>query len=219
MPVSSAYRCYVIEIESISFKEHKMNFKKIVLIGALLSAAASMCHAGLVAHWKLDESTGAVAADASAGATIDGDLIGSVGWGSGKAGNAAIFPGNSGDYIEFDSDALNLQGSLTLSLWAKYNGVTNYGIFAGIDSSGGTANDQFVLKTASASDGRIIFQVSGAGGASATLHSSDTFQNLSAMSDDGWIHLVGVYKAGEYARLYVDGTLMVEKNSNIPASL
>ena len=194
-----------------------MNFKKLFLIGSFCTALASASTAGLVAHWRLDETSGTVAADAS-GAGIDGELTGSIAWGAGKVGNAAVFPGVSGDYIEFDSDALNLQGSLTLSVWAKYNDITNYGIFAGIDSSGGTANDQFVLKTASSGDGRIIFQVTGEGGSSATLHSTDTFKNLSEASADGWIHLVGVYQAGEFARLYVDGSLMAE-NTNVPAQL
>ncbi|MHC4084287.1 MAG: LamG-like jellyroll fold domain-containing protein [Planctomycetota bacterium] len=74
---------------------------------------------GPIAHWKLDEGSGAVAYD-SAG-TNDGTLVNSPIWTTGQIGGALDFDGVD-DYVEVPDDTslrFSQYNSFTISLWSK----------------------------------------------------------------------------------------------------
>ena len=91
----------------------------LVVLTTLVSMAIGIgsADAGLVAHWKLNEGSGATAEDSMG--HNDGTLNGSPSWVPGKFGNAVNFSG-SADYVNIgDNSSLQTTGDLTISLWLK----------------------------------------------------------------------------------------------------
>ena len=72
---------------------------------------------GLISNWKLDESSGASAAD-SAG-TNTGTLTNGPAWTTGKIGGALSFD-SVDDYIDLGNPtSLQLTGAMTVSTWVN----------------------------------------------------------------------------------------------------
>src|SRR3989338_8603814 len=76
---------------------------------------------GLVSHWKLDETTGTIAAD-SAG-TSNGTLTNGPTWVTGKLNNALSFDGTN-DYVNLGTRKTTGLNEATLSMWIKPNTTT-----------------------------------------------------------------------------------------------
>ena len=73
---------------------------------------------GLVAQWKFDEGSGAVACDSSGNgntATLGNGPL----WTAGKVGNALYFDGVDDNLVVAASNSLNLSSSFTLSAWVN----------------------------------------------------------------------------------------------------
>jgi len=102
---------------------YKKSVFAIVLLLSLVAMPTAVFGDSLVAHWKLDESSGTTAADSS-GNGNPGTLYnwdgGDVSWLGGKIGNALNFDGVD-SYVQVDDDpAISFgTGSFTLSLWIK----------------------------------------------------------------------------------------------------
>ncbi|HOW71053.1 MAG TPA: chitobiase/beta-hexosaminidase C-terminal domain-containing protein [Phycisphaerae bacterium] len=76
---------------------------------------------GLVSWWRLDESSGDSASDATGnGNTVM--LVNGPTWTSGKIGNALSFDGTD-DYGSVDSFSTSLSGDMTMALWVKWTAV------------------------------------------------------------------------------------------------
>ncbi|UCE46613.1 MAG: LamG domain-containing protein, partial [Phycisphaerales bacterium] len=91
---------------------------------ALMLVAADSASAELVAHWRLDETSGTIAHDSS-GYGNDGTLNGSPRWVAGKIGGALHFDGSS-DYVQIPfSESLRVhnQGDFTNAAWFKFDAV------------------------------------------------------------------------------------------------
>lgn len=93
------------------------------------SASAEYCVPGdstscnsPVAEWKFDERSGSVVYDKS-GNGINGDLINTPTWTSGKFGGGLMFNGSS-SYVRVNNHALLNPSQLTISVWAKSNTAT-----------------------------------------------------------------------------------------------
>lgn len=72
-----------------------------------------------VGWWKLDETTGTTAADAS-GHGLSGTVMGAATWAPGKFGNGIALDGSTTEFVSIaDTASLRLSGSWTLSLWVK----------------------------------------------------------------------------------------------------
>jgi len=73
--------------------------------------------AGLLAHWKLDEGSGAVAGDASGHGNVAALMNGPV-WDAGNVLGGLRFNGVE-DYLDAGSDSFDLTGEVTAALWIK----------------------------------------------------------------------------------------------------
>jgi len=76
----------------------------------------------LIAHWKFDEDSGAVASDFTG--SYDGTVIGGT-WSEGKIDNALYFDGVD-DYIQLPQNAIDDIGALTqgtIAFWYKYSSL------------------------------------------------------------------------------------------------
>ncbi|NQT00475.1 MAG: LamG domain-containing protein [Planctomycetes bacterium] len=96
--------------------------KLIVVIFSILILSLVLrntARADLVAHWRLDETSGTIAHDAS-GNGHDGTIMGEPKWGAGKIGGALEFDG-TGDVVELG--AFDVVGpGITMAAWLKPNG-------------------------------------------------------------------------------------------------
>ena len=152
----------------------------------------------LVAHWKLDETSGLTAADSS-GYGNDGTLIGMTGdeWTVGILDGALMLDG-SGQYVDFGNPKhLQLSEEVTISAWVKME-PGNEDAYMGIAGKMGGftgANRGFVLVRHSSNVFRLwVVTDGGFNGATSDVTYNDT----------DWHHLVGV-ASNATGSLYVDG--------------
>jgi len=151
----------------------------------------------LVGHWKLDETSGLIAADSS-GYGNDGTLMNMVGdeWTAGVVDGALMLDGSQ--YVDFGNPKhLQLTGEVTISAWVKMepgNADAYMGIAGKMGSTTG-ANRGFVLVRHSSNVFRLwVVTDGGFNGATSDVTYNDT----------DWHHLVGV-ASNATGSLYVDG--------------
>ena len=99
------------------------------LLGRFLLPAALLffvvqAHAGLVLHYKFDETSGTTAADSSGNGNT-GTLTNMAGteWTAGKVGGALDFDG-SNDYVDLGNGLADNMGDVTFSSWIYREGST-----------------------------------------------------------------------------------------------
>jgi len=156
----------------------------------------------LVGHWKLDETSGLIAADSS-GYGNDGTLIGMDGteWTAGIRDGALGFDGN-GIVDCGNPKSLQLSGEATISAWVKLE-PANEDVYMGIGGKlkSGPYNG-FALVRHSSNVFRIWM---GNNGGDLSSASSDVTYN-----DTDWHHVVGVM-SNNTGSLYVDGVKQAEE--------
>lgn len=191
-----------------------------VAIAACALVGASSAHAALIGHWTFDEGTGTTAADSSTNANT-ATLAGAAGsWTTGQIDDAYELGGNTSRFELADSSDLQVTGAVSVSAWVRPSAISNFGVIAGIDQTGGTANDMYSLKTTGSSSNRLNWQVIGPG-TNVNLESSDNFFGTGELSDGSqWVHVVGVYdpSGGGSAVLYINGLPDVS-TASVPTSI
>lgn len=160
--------------------------------------------AGLIGHWKFDETSGTTGADSSVNGN-DATTSAGGAWVAGTAGNSY----NNPRFTLTDSSDLNLTGAVpaTISFWTKPNAAHGFTCLAGFEGTGSTG-DIYAFKT-NGSD-KIQFTPS-------NLVTPDTLMNYSN-SGANWVHVVGVHEPGVGSRIYIDGEQVATGTSapNIP---
>lgn len=189
------------------------------LLPLILLVAAGECHAGLVAHYKLDEAAAATTALNAVAAGTTGAVGTAVTTGiAGVAGNAYSFGGttaNQADIVDMGNatffPAITASGKMSFSTWVKTTDTTgnrNCVIFAGDNTQAnvyadlGVAAGQAGLQGSASARNRPV----GANAAQQTgIFSSPA---VPAVNDDAWHHLVmTVDVANAKLDLWVDGVL------------
>ncbi len=146
-----------------------------------------------LAHWKLDETSGAIAIDSVGG--HDASVVGTPVWQpAGGALQGALLLDSTGDGLQVvDSDALNLSEALTLSGWIKPD--SNTGDDPIVSRKPDAVTHQYWLGTVN--------------GVPAFLFNDNDEQQLtgsSVLSTGDWHHLAATFEmTTRQARLYVDG--------------
>lgn len=145
---------------------------------------------GLQAHWKLDESDGAIAHD-SAG-TYNAEVMGNPLWqpGSGMVKGALVLDGND-DYISTPYILNPANGGFSVFTWVK-GGAPGQVIL----SQKGNKN----ILSADESAGFLMIELKSAARGSQALISQ------TVITDSNWHH-VGLVWDGLYRALYVDGAI------------
>jgi hypothetical protein len=155
--------------------------------GLILTSAVDA--ADLVGWWKLDETSGTIARDAS-GNGNDGTLKGDPMWAAGKIDGAIQLDGD-GDYVDIGSVGISMIDPRTITGWAKASTTampswtTVFG-FAPDDSTDGTYFDIAVDDS-----GNYIIDVHGWAGVFCPV-------------DTEWHHFAGSY-TGDGGSWYIDG--------------
>lgn len=174
------------------------------LYGAALSDAEIAAVTGLVLHWKLDETSGNSAADASGGGYI-GLLSGSENWTTGgKRDGAFEFTGSQKFENAFVADAINGLDAITVSLWVKSD-LTDQdrGIFFGTTPDG--ADDNLGMRYDK--DGAFGGEDQVIKLALRTTSGSTALESSAMRQTTQWQHLALVWSAGSAPQFYIDGVL------------
>ena len=158
----------------------------VFLLSLVLTSVAGAADPTLVGWWKLDETSGTVAADSS-GYGNNGTVGGTAQWVQGIMGNALNLNGSS--YVAIDGVVNDITGTnITLSVWIKTTSSSEGNVFAANDASSGYA---------------LMFGIQGSNpyrwdGADA--------QYAPAVNDNQW-HMLTLVRNGGTGTIYVDGTL------------
>jgi len=160
----------------------------------LLMSMAVNASADLVAHWRLDETSGTTAADSS-GNGLNGTLGGDPQWVAGKIGGALEFDGD--DYVDLGTPAVLDFGTedFTITAWIKMTATTRGSIFAiGGDDGGGI---RYTLAMGEGNDNKLTLTMD---------NDSTKVQSMgdTVINDGVWHHVVGMIK-GDVSLVYVDG--------------
>jgi len=151
----------------------------------------------LLIHWSLDEDSGTVATDSS-GNAADGDwqgTTGTPGWmpAGGLVGGSVNFSGANADSFIVSTDLVSAT-PFTISLWMKTTSAENDGLgYLGNGDTGSSYNVVRMQGNVARVNARNTAEIQGAG--------------TTAVNDDTWHHVVGVYRADDERMLYVDGAL------------
>ncbi|UCE46942.1 MAG: LamG domain-containing protein, partial [Phycisphaerales bacterium] len=156
----------------------------------------------LIGYWKLDETTGFTAQDAS-GNGNDGTLNGDPQWVAGRLGGALEFDGD-GDYVDIGNDPIfNVTGDITVACWIKVNQFT-----VGWQAIFTMGDDSWRLQRQTTTD-TLCWACSGVTGTP-----GNWWLNGDVNVNDGeWHHAAGVYDGSKYY-LYVDGDLDASKDAS-----
>jgi len=156
-------------------------------------------------NWTIKDY-GLVGADLTSSGMTSANLVQSnLQYTSGYSPYALDFDGTN-DLINCGNDSsLQITGAMTVSYWFKgQGGSANVGGFGKLGSSRG-----FCLGVVSS--GSITFYIAPT---AATLFAV----GYSRVADTNWHHLVGVYNPSTSAKIYLDGNLVSEKLSSVPAN-
>jgi RHS repeat-associated protein len=149
------------------------------------------------AYWRLGESSGTTAADASSNGitgTYTSVTLGATGAISGDS-NTAISLGGSGYLSASGSGGLNITGSaLSVEGWVRGSSQSGYTYIVSKSDYGGGVG--YALYTGSSATLNFFVNTSGSGYASAVAPLSPW--------DNHWHYVVGSYD-GAHVRLYIDG--------------
>ncbi len=148
---------------------------------------------GLVGYWKLDETTGSAAADASTNSN-NGTLVNMENgdWTTGQIGNGLDFDGSNEQITVPGANPIDIRSSMTLSTWAKFDTLPGNGESRGIfrKTADSGANHLYTLRfTNLGSPTYHLLFTPGGGGA---FNYSDAF----AATTGTWYLLTLTYDAG-----------------------
>ncbi len=170
-------------------------------VAVLLGVAQS--HAGLLLHYKFDETSGTIANDSS-GNGNRGWLINMTGseWSTGRVGGALDFDG-SNDYVQLASVPNSLitnMGDVTFAAWIYRKGTnTNYGeIFV---------SQNILSFSIRHSDNKLHFNLGDGAGWVGSVNSGSTIPM------NQWVH-VAATRSGSDTKVYVDGVLEGSDTNN-----
>lgn len=154
---------------------------------------------GLVAHWKLDESSGTNAED-SAG-NHDGTLTNGPTWTSGQL-NGALRLDGSNDYVNVPHDAtLSLTNAFTFTAWIKPSSLSGYNVILAKGATASTMN--YYLATY---NNQLLVEYAYGGG---TVF--DALSGALALQSNVWQHVAASYNAATQQVVFYLGGVEVKR--------
>ena len=165
-----------------------------VLSDTEIAALAIIPPPELLAHWKLDETSGTTASDSLG--SHDGTLTNGPSWDTGTIDGALSFDGNNDVVIVADDPALDIQYAITMSAWIRPNATGTQYIMRKAEFNA-TNGYELSLSTS----GKVFFRLN--------QQSSANTYRIDSTSDyptDGtsWMHIAASYD-GVIQRLYING--------------
>ena len=198
---------------------------------------ASASRADLVGYWPLDTVVGGETPDV-AGGGHDGSLLGTPPTlATGQIGNALEFSGawsGQDQRVQLGTPAsdpeLFITGDFTVTAWVKATlppattGGEGRTAVASYDwDADATLTRGFLLGREWQGSNNFDFKLHGPNGEYTGASVSNFFTTPTENPGQGhlgeWVHVAGVYEAGESMKLYVDGVLVATDTSSVPDSV
>ncbi len=167
---------------------------------------------GLVAWYRLDETSGTVANDSTVASANDGTLVASPVWGTGKFANGLTFSTNN--YATLPNKVGN---DFSIAFWMKTtqqftfnNGNTNNAyegkVIINADSPGNNT-DFMIAGTRTGNSGARVHRITVMTGVSTTVGAIQ-IQGTTSVNTGLWVHVaVTRAKTGGQVKLYINGAL------------
>ena len=152
---------------------------------------------GLVGCWKLDESSGTVAADSS-GNGHDGTLLNGPTWTTGPVIGALNFDGSNDQVTIADASDLRITGDITIAFWTKKNAEAT--LLSCLVAKANSSVRNYGIWEEAGTSKRLLFQQLDAGGNGINLWTTTT------IAVGTWYHVAAVVR-GTNAYFYINGTL------------
>ncbi|MCX5643382.1 MAG: LamG domain-containing protein, partial [Phycisphaerae bacterium] len=179
-----------------------------LVVNLVVGATALASDPTLVGWWKLDETSGTMAADSS-GKGNNGTVNGTATWVAGTINGALQFDGSS-TWVDCGNDAsLNLTDAVTIVAWIKPN-------FTGADKkiAGDQDNVGGGYKMGVYSNNMVEFEIRTAANATSSNRAAT---GGTALQQGVWYHVAGEYVQGQYYRTYINGNLDRETTTTLTA--
>ncbi|MCP4607411.1 MAG: LamG domain-containing protein, partial [Planctomycetes bacterium] len=174
----------------------------LVIVISVLSMAAGIANAHLVAYWPMDEGTGTTAGDVTG--LWDGTFTGDVSWVDGKEGMALEFPGGE-NYVNCGN--VDIGPDLTLAYWC-FNPEKTFERSIGQHSGNYTDDPGWCVYSRNEGEGTVWFRIHGANDAwdGGDIVVPDTLPSTE------WYHLTFTFDgATRELKGYLNGELKVSK--------
>ncbi len=188
---------------------------RVMLIGigvamVLLAVGTMTVNAGLIAHWKLDE-TGGVSAEDSSVNTHNGTLRAGPVWDPGGVANGAVAFDGLNDHITVpDSPDLKYTGGdMTLSAWVYLDAAETSGYILSKPWHGSGGYNYRIQFTGTTST-TLNFYMYALGTGSRAVY-SPAYPSFR----EAWHHVAAVADSSRQMKLYVDGSLVNETTHSI----
>ncbi len=181
--------------------------KQLCLITLILLfglALAPSVQAGLVGWWRMDETAGIIAMDAS-GNGYDATVSGTATWAAGHLGGALRLAG-SPNYVQLPiATPLSTMGAMTFSAWVDW---TNPGTWARVFDFGTGTNVNMFLTRNSGTQVRFAITRGGSGA------ENQTTGNQAVIAGWGWHHWAVVLDpVARTHTLYLDGAQLAQNSA------
>ena len=167
------------------------------------AAAVQTSSPGLVAHWRLDEASGAQVTDSSGG-KHDGKLLGAVRV-AGKFGGAIGCKQDALAEVPHAAALDDFKSGITVSAWVKRDADSTWNMILSREIKDGPS-EYFGLAVVK---NKALFSVDGDGAHYKNIKSDED------MPIGEWIHLAGTYDNQEF-KLYVNGRLVKSAPCTVP---
>jgi len=188
----------------------------------LTAEEVAVIYSGLMGHWKLDETSGTVAADSSGigndASYNNGVTLNSPGPYPGVGAIAAEFDGVNDQVWVPHHDAYDVTEAVTVATWVKFDTAVSLqtdGINL-LDRNDWSNKEGYTLVVNQPYTNEVLFRILGGGSYADAAWSGDNF------AADTWYHVAGTFD-GITVRLYVNGSLVAStpfvSNIGVPAGL
>ncbi len=152
---------------------------------------------GLVGWWKLDESSGTLAADSS-GNGHDGTLLNGPTWTTGPVAGALNLDGSDDQVTIADASDLRISGDITIAFWTKKNAEAT--LASRLVGKANASVRNYVIWEEQGAGKRLLFQELDAGGNGVGLWTT------TSLAVGTWYHVAAIVR-GTNAYFYINGTL------------
>jgi len=202
----------LVEIETDFTNSNPLGTDRTFISSVYLRTNAN-AECDLVGHWKLDETSGSIAADSSVYSN-DGTLSSNPLWVTGQIDNGLDFDGIN-DYVSLPiGSVINSLTNCTITSWVNWGGGSSWQRIWDF-GTGTTVNMSLTPNNSSNSRPRFAITTSGSGGEEQTTAPS-------ALSTDVWHHIAVTIDADNHThKMYIDGSYVAQNTSGYlaPADL
>ena len=177
----------------------------VVALSLILASAVQAVDPSLVAWWKLNETEGTTATDAS-GNGNDGTLQGDAAWTEDGYWDGAVLLDGDGDYVDCGSGNIyNIRDAVTLAAWVHADPDFAYPDWSGIIMRGGDPYDTFALYY-NGNDPQIGFKLTET---TAEWHATAA----PGLFDREWHHVSATWD-GQTKIIYLDASVLMTVDSS-----